>query len=100
MASVNQLPDFLVAHMVHISPLLHDAGRLDPDEGLAQGYRPEPGVEEEQPDVGVDVEEARHVHVVGERGGETYDAYHALGGLNLFGLWKENIFIKAGLHYL
>lgn len=50
---------------------------------LSQWYGSEPAIKEVEPHVGVDMEEAGHVDVVREGGGQTQDPNHALGALHL-----------------
>lgn len=58
-------------------------GGFDAHKGLAEGHGPEAAVEEEEADVGVDVQEGGHVQVVGQRGRQAQDPDHALSGLYL-----------------
>lgn len=51
---------------------------LNPHKALSEGNRAEAAVEEEQPDVRVDVQERRHVQVIRQRGRQAQDANHAL----------------------
>lgn len=68
---------------MHIAASVYLVGWLDAHEGLSEGHRSKAAIEEEEADVGVDVEEGGHVQVVGQSGREPQDPDHTLGGLHL-----------------
>lgn len=43
-------------------------GGFDANEGLSEGHGPEAAIEEEEADIGVDVQEGGHIQIVGQGG--------------------------------
>lgn len=61
----HQLPDLLESYMIKVLPRLRAVGlSLDSDEMLFQGNRAEGGIEIEQSNLPVDIEEVGHINII------------------------------------